>query len=908
MCQLDPEEQAREKIDKMLEDNGWRVVSRKEFVPNEALAVKEGLLKKNKEADYLLFLSGKAVGVLEAKPENVDVNTPKVIDQAEGYTRKLLPWCQFYENPLPLVWLSNGKQYYFRDMRSMDKYQKIERIHSPKEVVKMLNITDRYAGLPMLKERGLRGCQYKAIKNLEKSLKDGNDRALMVLATGSGKTFLAIDAAYRLLNYAKFKKVLFLVDRNNLGRQAERDFGLFKLTESGEPFNTIYEVERLKSGEINTGANVLISTIQRLFSLLSGRNVEDDEDEEDTRPDDADGESVTLPGNPKLPHDYFDLIIIDECHRSIYSSWKAVLDYFDTAIKIGLTATPAPQTLAFFEQNIVINYTLEESILDHVNVGSRTYRIKTEQTENGGFILEGDKVTKETVYTKKVEDVVNEEDESYSSEELNRSVINPAQIKLILETYKNAVYAEMFTDPQRDPNFDYLPKTLIFALNERHANNIVKIANEVFERQENDGFVQKITYRSGNTDQLIKNFCNDRKFRIAVTVTLVSTGIDIKPLEVVMFMRFVRSSLLYTQMKGRGVRTVSDDILRSVTPNATSKDLYYLVDAVGVTEGDHDMPSISGGRGTTYPSLPLLLEKLAHGEVSDDNLIILANRVSRIDAKIKTKEKEKFNQIAGIELRTISQRIFDSYNPVPKLPPYIDINESNTERKQLVKELAENVDAREYLCELSAGYVKTLNPGEDNLISKGFTIEESQSAVTAFEEYVNTHRDQIEALQYIYSGKPVNRSMLEDLEKKLKDANLLFERHRLWNCYGLVYPDKVKHFKNEETAQRNLLTNLIQLVRYAYRQIDNLDTISVTANRYFNLWCGQVWRGLTEEQKEIFRYVKDYIVTNGSCSLAEFRSIDEASAAKLIMTMGSIEAAEESFTSLSQFIIYKKAA
>ena len=197
---------------------------------------------------------------------------------------------------------------------------------------------------------------------------------------------------------------------------------------------------------------------------------------------------------------------------------------------------------------------------------------------------------------------------------------------------------------------------------------------------------------------------------------------------------------------------------------------------------------------------------------------------------------------------------------------------------------------------------------DDNLISKGFTIEESQSAVTAFEEYVNTHRDQIEALQYIYSGKPVNRSMLEDLEKKLKDANLLFERHRLWNCYGLVYPDKVKHFKNEETAQRNLLTNLVQLVRYAYRQIDNLDTISVTANRYFNLWCGQVWRGLTEEQKEIFRYVKDYIVTNGSCSLAEFRSIDEASAAKLIMTMGSIEAAEESFTSLSQFIIYKKAA
>lgn len=909
MKELDPEELARQKIDKMLEDNGWRVVSRKEFVPNEALAVKEGLLKRNKEADYLLFLSGKAVGVLEAKAENIDVNTKKVKDQAEDYTRKLLPWCQFYDNPLPLVWLSNGKHYYFRDMRNMDKYEKVDRVHSPKEVAKMLNITDRYAGLPMLKERGLRKCQYKAIINLEKKLKDGDTRGLMVLATGSGKTFLAIDIAYRLLNYAKFKKVLFLVDRNNLGRQAERDFGLFKLTESGEPFNTIYEVERLKSGEINTSANVLISTIQRLFSLLSGRNVdENDEDEEDNRPDEDDGEGVALPGNPKLPHDYFDLIIIDECHRSIYSSWKAVLDYFDTAIKIGLTATPAPQTLAFFEQNIVINYTLEESILDHVNVGSRTYRIKTEQTENGGAILEGDRFTKETVYTKSVEDVINEEDEVYSNEELNRSIINPAQIKLILETYKDAVYSEMFTDPQRDPNYDYLPKTLIFALNERHANNIVKIANEVFERNENDGFVQKITYRSGNTDQLIKSFCNDRKFRIAVTVTLVSTGIDIKPLEVVMFMRFVRSALLYAQMKGRGVRTISDDILRNVTPNATSKDLYYIVDTVGVTEVEHDIPSISGGRGTTYPTLPILLEKLAHGEVNDDNLIILANRVSRVDSKAKIKEKEKFALLAGVELRIISQRIFDSYNPLPKLPPYIDINEPNTERKLLVKELSENVDAREYLCELNAGYIKTLNPGEDNLISKGFTIEESQSAVTAFEEYVNSHRDQIEALQYIYSGKPVNRAMLEELEKKMKDTNLLFERHRLWNCYSLVAPDKVKHFKNDETEQRNLLTNLIQLVRYAYHQIDKLDTLSATANRFFNLWCGQVWRELTDEQKDIFTYVKDYIVANGSCSLAEFRSIDESGAAKLILSMGGIKAVEESFISLSQFIIYEKAA
>ena len=551
----------------MLEAAGWRVVDRDDFVSNEALAVRESIMIGNKDADYLLFLMGKAIGVLEAKREEMDVDQPKVAEQAEEYTRLLPHWCQSWQNPLPFVWLSNGKECFFRDKRDEDsEYTKVEKILSPREVVKMLGIEDPYAGLPMLQKRGLRDCQFEGITELEKSLKEGKRRALMVLATGAGKTYLAITAAYRLLNYVGYRRVLFLVDRNNLGRQAEREFASYRLTESGDPFNTIFGVERLKSSTVPKDANVVISTIQRLFSLLSGDTVTDtDEDVENNVNDDEEPAAVTLPGNLNLPHDYFDLIIIDECHRSIYSSWRAVLDYFDTAVKIGLTATPAPQTLAFFEQNRVVNYTLEKSIADHVNVGCRTYRIKTEQTERGGAILQGQEVSQETVYTGQMENVSIKETEEYSSEELNRSIINPAQIKLILQTYRDAVYTEMFTDPQREPNFDYLPKTLIFALNERHANNIVKIAEEVFGRRHGDGFVQKITYRSGNTDQLIKDFCNERKFRIAVTVTLVATGIDIKPLEVVMFMRYVQSSLLYVQMKGRGVRTIGDDILRNVT-------------------------------------------------------------------------------------------------------------------------------------------------------------------------------------------------------------------------------------------------------------------------------------------------------------------------------------------------------
>lgn len=913
---MTPEEIAREKIDKMLVKAGWKIVNRDDFVPNEPIAVRESIMQGNKETDYLLFLAGKAVGVIEAKKETIDVKTHDVIKQAEDYAKMLPSWCQYWQNPLPLIWLSNGKKYYFRDMRNSSveydekEYKEVLCIHSPKEIVKLLDIQDKYAGLPIVQQRGLRKCQFEGITNLEKSLKDGANRALMVLATGAGKTYLAITAAYRLLNYAKYRRVLFLVDRNNLGRQAEREFGKYKLTESGDPFNTIYGVERLKSNKIPKDANVVISTIQRLFSLLSGEQVTDEDEDVESNVDDNDvPDTVTLPNNPNLPRDYFDLIIIDECHRSIYSSWRAVLEYFDQAVKIGLTATPAPQTLAYFEQNRVVNYTLEKSITDHVNVGCRTYRIKTEQTERGGAILQGQKVNQETVYTGKVEEVRAKEQETYTSEELNRSIINPAQIKLILQTYKDAVYSEMFTDPQREPNFDYLPKTLIFALNERHANNIVKIAEEVFDRDHGDGFVQKITYRSGNTDQLIKDFCNDKKFRIAVTVTLVATGIDIKPLEVVMFMRYVQSALLYVQMKGRGVRTISDEVLRRVTPNAFSKDLFYLVDAVGVTEGEHTIPQPTGPTPPPYPTLEELLERIAHGDVNDDYLNLLASRLSRIDAKAKPEERTKFEELASITIRTIASRIFDALNPeTSTLPPFIDINNPNTERKALVKELSEKPIARKYLCELQAGYIKTLVPGEDNLISKGFTLEEAQEAVDAFEEYVSTHRDQIEALQLIYSGKPIGRVMLEELSNTLQNANAQFEPHRLWNSYSLVQPEKVKHFKSDEREQRNLLTNLIQLVRYAYRQIEKLDTIYLTANQYFNLWCGQVQRELTEDQKQIFAQIKDFIVANGSCSIEEFRSVDEANAARLIISMGSAKIVRESLLSLSQFIIYQKAA
>ena len=899
---MTPEEKARVRIDQMFSDSGWKVVSRDEYSPSlTAAAIEEGILQGGKEADYLLFINGKAVGVLEAKKASTDVSSDKVIEQAEGYTHKLTKYYQYYANPLPIVYVSNGQVTLFRDKDG--SYIPVGCIHTPKEICKLLGIEDEFAGLPTLKKKGLRDCQYEAITELERSFRSGQNRAYMVLATGAGKTYTACMASYRFLSYTPMRRVLFLVDRNNLGKQAEDEFGKFKLTETGDAFNSIFTVNRLKSQAIPKDSNVVISTIQRLFSLLKGEDIEETDDDENYDGDETPTPAVTLPANPTLPKDFFDLIIVDECHRSIYGSWRSVLEYFSSARIIGLTATPAPETEAFFNKNRVINYTLECSIADGVNVDYRVYRIKTKATEDGGAIRDGEDFKQITRYTGKVENVKNSGEKTYTGNELNRSIVNPSQIKLVLETYRDAVYTEMFNDPQRDPNFDYLPKTLIFALNDAHASNIVKIAKEVFGKENDPDFVQKITYSAGNSNELIRHFRNDKEFRIAVTVTLVATGTDVKPIEVVMFMRDVESDSLYTQMKGRGVRTIGDEQLRIVTPNAFSKDLFYLVDAVGVTE--HEMKVTRPGTEPKPATLSLkeLLERITHGYVDDEYLKILASRLSRIHNKSDENQREKFRELAGDDMKEIASRIYEAL-ALNTLPPFIDINEPNTERKWLVASLANHPDARNYLLILNAGFVKILIPGEDELVSKGFSIEEASQTTAAFEKYVFEHKDEMEALRIIYNnqGEPVTYSMLKELDTQLRYVNAKFNPALLWNTYAIVRPADVVKFTTKD--EKEALTNIIQLVRFAFKHIPKLESLKGEAAKYFNLWCGQGWRGISEKQNELLGQIVNYIVSNGACTIEDIKDEDKTQAGQLVMAFGGIDAANVALASLSQFMIF----
>lgn len=918
-----PEQKARVKIDQMLKDSGWTVVPRDDFTPDavNAQAVEENLMKGNLEADYILYLDGKAIAVLEAKREENKLGL-EVAEQAQNYGNILPDWVQAWKTPLPFIFLCNGDLLLFKDMReAKPSYKVIKKMFTPKEIVNLAgdDIKSQFAKLPALPPvgpKGLRECQFEAITNLEISFKQGLKKALIVLATGAGKTFTACTAAYRLLNYMGAKRVLFLVDRNNLGKQAEGEFGTYKLTETGNAFSDEYIVHRLRSVEKIGNASVVISTIQRLFAALTGQEVDEpDDDEEMEHDEDTPGKQVQLTGNVLLPSDFFDVIIIDECHRSIYGDWQQVLTYFNNAKIIGLTATPTPEAMAFFNKNRIVNYTLEKSIADGVNVPPRVYRIKTEISEAGGTLTEGEKVKKVSNWTGQESTKKQQEEKQFTKTEIDRSVVVPSQIETVVRAYKDAIYESLY--PEREKNWYMIPKTLFFAKKESHAQDILKAIVNVFKEEFPDKklpehFAQLITCKSGNSNQLISDFRNNKDFRIAITVTLVATGTDVRPLEVLVFMRDINSEVLYTQMKGRGCRTIDDDKLRNVTTNANSKDFYYLIDAVGVTEHEKSMPTPNGGEGRKKVlSLKDLLEHLAHGEVSNENLNLLAGYLSNVNKKAEPEDLIELNElIKTTAIKQICLDIYAAIDPDNKaFPEYKDINDPNTERKALISALINNVKARKKLLEVNAGFIKIAVEETDKLISAGFSKEQSKQYIDSFEKYLEENKDEVEALRILYNQKKVaiTYSMLKDLEKKLLAYNNQFKSEFLWTCYQTLNGESGKVKPLNKETELGVLTNLIPLVRYGYKIDNELVSLKRRFGSYFNLYCGQAWRKFKPEQVEIVQQIAEYIVQNGCITNIELNKAKHDLFVKAIPIFGADKLNNEMQT-ISKYLFYGKVA
>ncbi len=872
---MTPEEEARIIIDQKLNEAGWTIQNkdRLNLMASTGIAVRE-FPTSTGPVDYALFLDGTPVGVVEAKKTTAGGNMTTVEEQSARYANSKFKWVkQDYE--IRFAYEATDKLIRFTDYKDI-KYRSrsVFSFHRPETLKFLLSqpdtIRNNLKHLPDLNEEGLRDCQINALHNLDVSFAENRPRALIQMATGAGKTFTAINAAYRLLKYGKMNRILFLVDTRSLGEQAEREFLAFTPKDDPRSFSQLYGVTRLKKSFIPDDVQICVSTIQRMYSILKGEEL--DEAAEETSFDEfvtaESKESKEVVYNEKYPPEFFDCIIVDECHRSIYNVWSQVLTYFDAFI-IGMTATPDKRTFAFFNENVVSEYPREQAIIDGVNVGEDIFLIETEVTKNGAhimkqFIEHRDRLSREKRWQQM------DEDEDYTGAnkgKLDKSVVNPSQIRTIIRTFKDNLFTKLY------PYRKEVPKTLIFAKDDSHANDIVQIVREEFG--EGNEFCKKITYNAENPGSTLNSFRNDYYPRIAVTVDMIATGIDVKPIECLIFMRDVRSKNYFEQMKGRGTRTLGMDDLQKVSPSARgNKDHFVIIDAVGVTKSKKSdtrplerKPSVS---------LKELMMNVAMGAKDEDTLTSLANRVIRLNSQLTDSEKNQFKTVLGLSAGKVAGNLLDAFDDdAIQNQAQIDTDNDNPTDEQLKQAQQELIneavlpfhdpDIRDFIENVRRSHDQIIdNVNLDSVIYAGYDSQQEENAdkvINTFREFIEENKDEIVALRIIYDQKYADRPMaiekLKNLYEKLKTTGVTVER--LWECYAIKQPEKVKQ---GTMAQ---LTDLISIIRFEMGYTEELAPFADRVNYNFMQWTLKRNAGavhFTEEQMEWLRLIKDHIISS----------------------------------------------
>ena len=869
---MTPEQEARIVIDEKLKMSGWQVqnVNQLNLLAGLGVAVRE-FPTSTGPVDYVLFINGEPVGVIEAKKSSAGENITVVEEQSSRYANSTFKWIN-RDHSIRFAYEATDKLVTFTDYKDI-KYRsrKVFSFHRPEYLESLLPASDTIRNnmkhFPPLDPVGFRDCQINAINNMDVSFADNRPRALVQMATGAGKTFTAITEAYRLLKYGKMNRILFLVDTKSLGEQAEREFLAYTPSDDTRSFSQLYGVRRLKSSYIPNDVQICISTIQRMYSILKEEDLDESTEEESfneyvTADSKAPKEVVY---NEKYPPEFFDCIIIDECHRSIYNVWQQVLTYFD-AFLVGLTATPDKRTFAFFNENVVSEYRREQAIIDGVNVGEDIFLIETEVSQKGGHILKRvieyrDRLSREKRWEQMDEDL------DYDKNKLDKDVVNPSQIRTVIKTFKENLFTSLF------PRRKEVPKTLIFAKTDSHADDIINIVREEFG--EGNEFCKKITYSVENAEDTLSSFRNDYYPRIAVTVDMIATGTDVKPLECLIFMRDVRSKNYFEQMVGRGTRTICVDDLQKVTPSATeNKDHFVIVDAVGVTKSKKSETRSLERKPTV--SMKELMMNVALGDKSEDTLTSLANRISRLDKQMTDKEHKGFKKNVGTSARDLANNLLNAFDEdviaekaksliMSDVPTQQDLEKA---QKELLNEATKpfyNPDNRNFIENIRRSHDQVIDTVNlDSVVYAGFDSQREENAdkvITTFREFIEENKDEIIALRIIYNENYKDRPMvieqLKSLYEKLKKKNITVER--LWDCYYIKFTNKVKR---GTVAQ---LTDLISIIRFEIGATDELTSFADRVNANFKEWTFRKNAGysqFTEEQMEWLRLIKDHIISS----------------------------------------------
>ncbi len=913
MLNQNQEQIARDNIDKQLIACGWVIQHKKKINlhVSTGVAVIGEYQTDVGPVDYLLFVDGKPCGVIEAKKEEEGFHLNIHEDQTEGYAKAKLK--HLNNEPLSYGYISTGEITRFTDFTDpKPRAREVFCFHRPETLREWIKKGDslrrRLLDLPVLPTEGLRDCQINAITKLDASFKENRPKALIQMATGSGKTFTAITFIYRLLKFAKAKRILFLVDTKNLGEQAEQEFMSYLPNDDNRKFTELYSVQRLKSSYIATDSQVCISTIQRLYSILKGTELEESAEEENPNEQKYQPKSIPpIEYDGRMPIEFFDFIVIDECHRSIYNLWKQVLEYYD-AFEVGLTATPDKRTFGYFNQNVVSEYSHEMAVADNVNVGYDVFIIDTKVTQQGATLWKGEYIEHRERLSRKKRMELQDEDENYSSQQLDKDIVNPNQIRTIIRTFKEHL-PHMFPDRFAPPlvgevgrgSFE-VPKTLIFAKTDSHADDIIQIVREEFAEENN--FCKKITYKSEkdrkdvddnvieegkNPKDTLSDFRNSYYPRIAVTVDMIATGTDVKPLEILLFMRDVKSINYFEQMKGRGTRTIDLDTLRKVTPTATyTKDHFVIVDAIGVTRSlKTDSRPLE-----KRPGVPLkdLLQAVAVGARDEELFTSLANRLTRLDKQITEKEHTKFAQLAnGKTITQVVRGLLNAFDPdvLEELETQVrkeHVGSAPVEIEKAIKTATEkfhNETAKVFTGELNE-YIEnvrkmheqkidTTNP--DEVIHVGWDKENKDKAaelVKDFTEWMLLHKDELVALQIFYN-QPFRRreltySMIKEVLEKLQSDRPTLAPMHVWRA-STTLSGQSRSLSEAEVkgSPLNELTALVSLIRHICGIDANLTSYDKAVDRNFQEWVFKKQAGATkfnEEQMYWLRMIKDYVTNS----------------------------------------------
>jgi len=845
----------KERIDKALARH-WSIVKHSSTL-DEATLTNHAVIEyhtANGPADYVFFVNGQPIAALEAK--KVSTAAQEVLGQAKRYSRGLVDgignWGGY---KIPFLYSSNGEETWFIDIRNAHNIRrKINGVHTPTAMIEMLErntdtAINKLKRSDVSENERLRKYQEAAINDTEQAIIGGKREMLIAMATGTGKTFLTVSQVYRLLNSGLFKRILFLVDRKALAAQAVRAFASFD-TPSGNKFDKEYEVysqtfqksdfgddepfnTKILPNEYLTNPTVshtfvYICTIQRMAMNLFGKDAVSEEGFYD---------AGDVTNALDIPIHAFDFIIADECHRGYTSketsAWRSTLEHFD-CIKIGLTATPAPHSLALFKE-VVYRYTTEKAIEDGYLVDYEAIKIASGVKINGVFLNEGESVELVDEATGRITYDELEDEREYAAADVERNITVPDTNRKIIEELK--IYTNKFEEET-----GRFPKTLIFAVNDishkSHADQVVRLCREIFNR--GDAFVEKIT-GNPNVDrplQRIREFRNRPEPKIAVTVDMLSTGVDIPALEFIVFLRPIQSRILWTQMLGRGTR-LCPDIHKTHFTIFDCFDGSLIEYFKNATEFTPEAPQ--------KDAVPIekIIENTWQNIDRDYNVRILTKRLHRIDKNMSGDARDKFADFI----------------------PSGDMGKFASDLKDKIKkdftatmEILRNKDFQELLknyprakSSFIIAYDKVDTVTSEWIFKVGDDIVKPQDYLLSFERFVKENPEQIEAIEIILRRpKEWKTDALNELREKMRKSS--FKEDDLQKAHKIVYnkalADIISMIKRAAAEQSPIFTAQ-ERVEYVMREFSR-------------------GKNFTEEQIKWLELIRNHLIENLTIDADDF--------------------------------------